>query len=110
MFFNEDHLRITKPITLNGTSAKIVDGRVVTRIIHLPVTAERGLIEQNKRLPDGLKMKIERVQGYKPDPLHTEADSLRMQLAELMEEKTKLEEQLTQTALAKKENNKTFAQ
>lgn len=66
MFFNEDHLRITKPISVNGLSPKIVDGKVVNRIIHLPLNAEKGLREQNSRLPDGLKMKIEKIPGYTP--------------------------------------------
>lgn len=68
MFFNEDHLRITKPISINGLSPKIVDGKVINRVIHLPVTAERGLKEQNSRLPDGLKMKIEKIPGWTPTP------------------------------------------
>lgn len=68
MFFNEDHLRITKPISINGLSPKIVDGKVINRIIHLPLGAERGLKEQNSRLPDGLKMKIESIKGYTPKP------------------------------------------
>lgn len=68
MFFTEDHLRITKPISLNGLAPKIVDGKVINRIIHLPLGAERGLKEQNSRLPDGLKMKIEKIPGYTPKP------------------------------------------
>lgn len=67
--FDQDHLRITKPISINGLSPKIVDGKVSSRIIHLPLNAEKGLKEQNTRLPDGLKMKIEKIPGYKPDPV-----------------------------------------
>lgn len=94
MFFTEDHLRITKPISINGISPKIHEGKVVNRIIHLPLTAEKGLREQNTRLPDGMKMKIEKIPGYTPAPQPTEADSLRMQLAELLEEKNRLEREL----------------
>lgn len=96
MFFNEDHLRITKPISINGLSPKIIDGKVVNRIIHLPLTAEKGLREQNSRLPDGLKMKIEKMPGYKPEAQPSETDSLRMQLAELLADKTRLEKELSE--------------
>lgn len=92
MFFTEDHLRITKPISINGLSPKIVDGKVINRIIHLPLTAEAGLREQNSRLPDGLKMKIERINGYKPTQLEVvnnnkEIDELKAELEKLKAEK-----------------------
>lgn len=92
MFFNEDHLRITKPISINGLSPKIVDGKVVNRVIHLPLGAERGLKEQNSRLPDGLKMKIEIIKGYTPQPAEVinndkEIEALKTELAQLRAEK-----------------------
>lgn len=67
--FDQPHLRVTKPITNNGVSPVIdqESGKVVTKVIHLPIYAEKGLIEQNNRLPDGLKMKIEKIPGYKPE-------------------------------------------
>lgn len=88
MFFNEDHLRVTKPISVNGLSPKIVDGKVINRIIHLPLGAERGLKEQNNRLPDGLKMSIERIPGYTPKPAEVvsndkEMEALKAELAQL---------------------------
>lgn len=96
MFFNEDHLRITKPISINGMTPKIVDGKVVNRVIHLPLTAERGLKEENTRLPDGLKMKIERMPGYTAPQQPTESDSLKMQLAELIAQNERLQKELAE--------------
>lgn len=88
--FNEDHLRITKPISINGLAPKIVEGKVITRVIHLPLQAEKGLNEQNKRLPDGLKMKIEKIPGYKPQPVvNNEVEQLKAQIAKLEAEKQK---------------------
>lgn len=92
VFFNEDHLRITKPISINGLSPKIVNDKVVSKIIHLPLTAEKGLREQNTRLPDGLKMKIEKIPGYTPTPAEVvnndnEMALLRAELAQLKAEK-----------------------
>lgn len=92
MFFTEDHLRITKPISINGLSPKIVDGKVINRIIHLPLTAEKGLKEQNSRLPDGLKMDIKRIPGYTPLPAEVvnndkEIADLKAELEKLKSEK-----------------------
>lgn len=92
MIFTEDHLRITKPISINGLAPKIVDGKVVNRIIHLPLTAEKGLNEQNRRLPDGLKMKIEKIPGYTPKPAEVvnnnkEVEELKAELERLKAEK-----------------------
>lgn len=61
--FDQAHLRVTKPLTNNGISP-VVDqetGRIKTKIVHLPLASEKGLLEQNNRLPDGLKMKIEKI-------------------------------------------------
>lgn len=90
--FNEDHLRITKPISINGVAPKIVDGKVVNRIIHLPLTAEKGLKESNSRLPEGLKMKIEKIPGYTPAPAvvetnNKEMEDLKAELEQLRAEK-----------------------
>lgn len=92
MFFTEDHLRITKPISINGLSPKIVDGKVVNRVIHLPLTAEKGLKEQNSRLPDGLKMDIKKIPGYTPAPAEIvnndkEIEALKAELEQLKAEK-----------------------
>lgn len=61
--FDQPHLRVTKPITFNGVSPVIdhESGKVKSKIVHLPLAAEKGLLEQNNRLPDGLKMKIEKI-------------------------------------------------
>lgn len=100
--FDQDHLRITKPISINGLSPKIVDGKVVSRTIHLPLNAEKGLKEQNTRLPDGLKMSIEKIPGYKPKPMEIvnnnneielfkkENESLRAEIEKLKADKPKM--------------------
>lgn len=61
--FDQPHLRVTKPITFNGVSPVIdqESGKVKSKTVHLPLAAEKGLLEQNNRLPDGLKMKIEKI-------------------------------------------------
>lgn len=94
--FNEDHLRITKPISINGLAPKIVDGKVITRVIHLPLHAEKGLNEQNKRLPDGLKMKIEKIPGYKPQPVVAAPDPAIAEMAKRIAELEAQNKQLSE--------------
>lgn len=93
--FDQDHLRITKPISINGLSPKIVSGKVVSRTIHLPLNAEKGLKEQNSRLPDGLKMTIEKIPGYTPKPAeivnnNTEIELLKAEIERLKADKPKM--------------------
>lgn len=99
MFFNEDHLRITKVKTIDGTSPLIgPDERPVKKVIFAPDNpASRKLFEdQNTRLPTNLKMKIDPVKAYKPEPvtvaapvdtseLENENASLRAELKKMKE-------------------------
>lgn len=60
MFYSQDHIRVTKPLTSNGLNPQVDgDGKIRTKIIHLPLTAKKYLEKKNASLPDHLKMKIE---------------------------------------------------
>lgn len=72
MFFNEDHLKITKVRTTDGISPVIgADERPMKKVIFAPLNPQsRKLFEdQNTRLPTNLKMKIEVVKGYSPEAI-----------------------------------------
>jgi hypothetical protein len=92
MFYAEDHLRITKIRTTDGTTPVIgPDEKPVKKIIFAPdtPTARKLFEDQNTRLPNGLKMKIERVPAYKPAPVaftpvvDEEKEALKKQLVDL---------------------------
>lgn len=62
MFYNEDHLRVTKPLTSDGMTPLVDDeDRIQKKIVHLPLSAKKILEQQNERLPKHLRMKIEVV-------------------------------------------------
>jgi hypothetical protein len=98
MFFNEDHLKITKVRTLDGTTPLIVNERVQHKVIYAPNNAlvKKLLEEQNTRLPNGMKMKIEFIKGYAPDPVpamvvdNSETELLKKQLADLQKQNADL--------------------
>lgn len=72
MFFNEDHLRITKIRTNDGISPMMgEDERPLKKIIHAPLNPQTQKLfrEENDRKPNQLKMKIEVVKAYKPEPI-----------------------------------------
>lgn len=72
MFFNEDHLRITKIRTNDGISPTMgEDERPLKKIIHAPLNPQTKKLfeEENSRKPNQLKMKIEVVKAYKPEPI-----------------------------------------
>lgn len=90
MFFNEDHLRITKVRTLDGLSPQIgEDEKPVKKIIQAPLNKDTKKLfeDQNTRLPNSLKMKIEVVKAYKPEPAPVAApvdvSALEKKIAEL---------------------------
>lgn len=101
MFFNEDHLRITKIKTVNGITPQTGDDeRPVKKIILAPLNKDtRKLFEdQNKRLPNNIKMKIEVVKAYKPESIisNNENDNsiTEQKNKELEEQNKKLLEQI----------------
>lgn len=88
MFFNEDHLRVTKVRTQDGMTPVFGEnGKPETKIVTAPDTKEtrRLFDEANSRLPNHLKMKIERVKGYKPELARPAVDvsALEKEIAEL---------------------------
>lgn len=60
--FKGDYLRVSTPVTTNGMVPKMVNGNVVYKESHLPVTALKHINKRNDKLPGHLKMKIERVE------------------------------------------------
>lgn len=72
MNFSEDHLKITKVRTTDGTSPLIgADERPVKKVIFAPLNPQSKKLfeDQNTRLPTNLKMKIEVVKGYRPEAI-----------------------------------------
>lgn len=59
MIFPKGTLRVVSPVTVDGNRPKIVDGMQVYKETYLPKTAKRSLDNQNKRLPEHLRKKIE---------------------------------------------------
>lgn len=59
MIFPKGTLRVVSPVTVDGNRPKIVDGKQVYKETYLPKTAKRALENQNKRLPEHLRKKIE---------------------------------------------------
>lgn len=67
MFFNEKHIRVSKPITSNGINPIIDDrGQIKYKVTHLPFTAKKHLDQRNAKLPSHLKMKIEVIDFNAP--------------------------------------------
>lgn len=69
MIFPKGTLQVISPVTVDGNRPKIVDGRQVTKTTFLPKTAKRALDNQNKRLPDHLKKKIEVLEEDYVEPV-----------------------------------------
>lgn len=99
MFFHEDHLRIIKVRTSDGISPAMgEDERPLKKIIFAPDNPQTRKLfaEENNRKPNQLKMKIEPVKAYKPEPVVSkiEVDN------SIIEQKNKeLEEQKEQNRL-----------
>jgi hypothetical protein len=95
MFFNEDHLRVTKVKTTDGINPFYdSENRVVKKVIELPLTSKKLIEQQNDLLPNQLKMKIEVIKAYNPAPLPNEVDLLKAKIAELELDKIRLENNL----------------
>ena len=60
--FKGDYLRVSKPVTTNGMVPKMINGEIVYKESHLPVTALKNLNKRNDKLPSHLKMKIDRIE------------------------------------------------
>lgn len=112
MFFaNEDHLRITKVRTADGLSPMIgEDEKPMKKIITAPLNPQTKKLfeEQNSRLPTSLKMKIEVVKGYKPEPVQQVAHPDNSELLKKLEDLEAKNAKLT-LELQEKETNATVA-
>lgn len=105
MFFNEDHLRITKIRTADGlTPLYDSESRPLKKIVFAPNNAltKRLFNEENDRKPTPLKMKIELVKAYKPEAVvqpqvNDEVEKLKAELEKMKTEKAALEQQLSAT-------------
>lgn len=112
MFFaNEDHLRITKVRTADGLSPIIgEDEKPMKKIITAPLNPQTKKLfeEQNSRLPTSLKMKIDVVKGYKPEPVQQVAQPDNSELLKKLEELQAQNAKLT-LELKEKETTATVA-
>lgn len=71
MYFKGDYLRVVSPVTEDG-NRPLIDpetGKQVWKETALPVTARKALEDQNKRLPNHLKKKIEYVSTQEERPI-----------------------------------------
>lgn len=109
MFFNEDHLRITTVRTIDGTTPIFTEqGKAQTKIVIFPDNkdSKRLLDELNGRLPNHLKMKIEKVKGYTPQQLHSAPSVNVSDLEKEIQELKALNAQLIKNQEAAKEGQK----
>lgn len=78
-FFTQGYLRVTSPMTIDGTHPKYDEqGRIMYKETELPLTAKKHIDRQNSRLPDHLKKKIEVIgpdgpAAIQPEPQGTKA-------------------------------------
>lgn len=112
MFFNEDHLRITKIRTSDGLSPIIgSDERPEKKIIFAPLNPQTKKLfeEANTRLPNQLKMKIEVVKAYKPEPIvaapPVDISAYEKRIAELEQKNKELESAQLQSAVITENGN-----
>lgn len=90
MFYNEDHLRVTKVRTADGITPYFgEDGRPQKKIVFFPKNKSTLTLlnESNSRLPTHLKMVIEEVKAYAPQPVQSVPDpkiaAMEKEIAEL---------------------------
>lgn len=99
MFFNEDQLKVTKVRTVDGLTPVFDEqGRPAVKTVFVPANRDtkKLLEEENTRKPNHLKMKIELVKAYQPQPVthvaDPEIDALQKRIADLEAENKKLQE------------------
>lgn len=63
-FLKEGYLRVTSPLTIDGVRPKYDQrGQMMYKETELPLTAKKYMDEQNRKLPDHLKKKIEVIKA-----------------------------------------------
>lgn len=60
-YFPGDYLKVSKPQSDGRGGVAIINDRIAYKVVHLPIQAENELKLANEKLPDHLKMKIERI-------------------------------------------------
>lgn len=59
---SKPHLQVSVPVTTNGILLKYDgNGQPSFKTKYLPLSAERRLVQRNKRLPEHLRLKIQKV-------------------------------------------------
>lgn len=95
-----------------------MDGdRVAKKIIYAPLSksTKKAFEDQNSRLPNQLKMKIEEIKAYKPEPipqapgpdvndLQRQIDELKKQNAELQAQKTGVDKNIIKEPILQKDS------
>jgi len=61
MVYTGNYLRVLTPRTVDGVTPEMENDRLVLKEAFMPLTALRELEEQNKRLPEILRKRIEIV-------------------------------------------------
>lgn len=105
MFYNEDHLRITKVKTIDGISPLMgEDEKPQKKIIFAPLNPQTKKLfeEENTRKPNQLKMKIEVVKAYRPEPIPVTPDP---EISNLEKRIKELEDQNKELLAAKLKEN-----
>lgn len=92
--FDQDYLRVSKPITTDGLNLALdKEGKRRMKIVHMPLSAEPYLKRRNDKLPDNLKLLIEKVQAkpfQAPENPNAEIETLKALLTQSEAEKEKL--------------------
>lgn len=62
--FQGEYLRIRTPVTIDGKNIKYdLEGKVIYKETHLPLTARKSMEMENLKLPTHLRHKIELAGG-----------------------------------------------
>lgn len=108
MFYNQDHLRVQRPVTSDGIQLVIDEetNQPLYKVSHLPITALKLLEDRNKTLPKNLKLKIEVIKGMtyqEPAPQQSETEqALLDKVAELEAKLAELSKQVVPPVETKK--------
>lgn len=76
-YFKGAYLQVTTPQTIDGMNlAYDANGKVVTKISHLPLSARKALEKKNAKMKEHLRHKIEEMQPYvAPPPIKVTKES-----------------------------------
>lgn len=102
MFYDQDHLRVERPLTSDGLQLVIdeVTGKPKSKFYHLPLSAKPYLELRNTYLPKNLQQKITVIKGRPPGPSQEET-----LMKELAAQKAELEALKAQLSKKSKKND-----